>query len=93
MSTFRPMQVIKIAAWTAVLATGGAGEVEAGINVWTSIGPFGGFAHALAIDPLKPDTGICRHHRRHIQDDGWRHELERDEFRPSDWIHRPRTCH
>jgi len=39
-----------------LLAALGTGTLWAGKNVWTSIGPSGGSAHALAADPVNPGT-------------------------------------
>jgi hypothetical protein len=46
----------RAAVWIAMLAIFGTSTVQAGINQWTPIGPFGGSARALAIDPQNPDT-------------------------------------
>ena len=61
----RHEQVLRTAGslrWETVLliatlgATLGTGRGWAGDNVWTSIGPFGGSARALAIDSQNPGT-------------------------------------
>src|SRR5580765_6895033 len=52
MNALFEMRVLRMAAMAFVAC----GQIEAGINVWSSIGPFGGFAHAIAIDPQDPDT-------------------------------------
>ena len=49
-------QGARAAVWIAMLAIFGTRTVQAGINQWTPIGPFGGSARALAIDPQNPDT-------------------------------------
>ena len=46
----------RAAVWIAMLAIFGTRTVQAGINQWTPIGPFGGSARAMAIDPQNPDT-------------------------------------
>ncbi|MCP3963713.1 MAG: hypothetical protein GY719_38240 [bacterium] len=38
------------------LCTAYVESADAGINEWTSQGPYGGFVHALAIDPMTPST-------------------------------------
>lgn len=45
-----------VMAWASVFAIFGTGSVRAETNAWTSIGPSGGNAHALAVDPLSPGT-------------------------------------
>ncbi len=59
-STFQKVLLISLLVlWSA----SHAGSVSAGIGVWTSIGPEGGYINALAIDPATPDTlyaGIYR---------------------------------
>ena len=40
----------------AVLLVVGAHAAQAGVNVWTAHGPYGGHIVALAIDPLTPST-------------------------------------
>jgi hypothetical protein len=54
MKVFRPMQLLRMAAWIAAWVILGNGKVEAGPNLWTSIGPYGGSIKALAIDPQNP---------------------------------------
>ena len=46
----------RLAIWMAMLAIFGRERVEAGDNVWTSIGPDGGVVYALAVDPQNPAT-------------------------------------
>ena len=52
-------QAGRAAVWIAMLAIFGTRTVQAGINQWTPIGPFGGSARALAIDPQNPDTAYA----------------------------------
>ena len=53
----------KITLWKVLLiylltflVTSQAGSVSAGINIWTSIGPDGGYINTLAMDPTTPGT-------------------------------------
>jgi len=61
----------------AVLAvTGvGAGTLWAGINEWTSLGPDGGGARSLAVDPQNPSTVYANDVRRRFQKHEWRSKL------------------
>jgi photosystem II stability/assembly factor-like uncharacterized protein len=47
---------ITVTLLIGVLWGSGVGFVEAGVDVWTSIGPEGGQIYALAIDPVTPGT-------------------------------------
>jgi hypothetical protein len=53
----RSLSVCKFGAltWT-VLFVASVRIAQAGINVWTSHGPYGGDVSALAIDPTTPST-------------------------------------
>src|SRR5260370_32873039 len=42
------------AVFAALLLVPGA--IQAGVNVWTSLGPDGGGAGSLVVDPLNPNT-------------------------------------
>jgi hypothetical protein len=54
--TSRVKQGRRAIGYIAILAIIGARTVCAGINVWSGIGPYGGSARALAIDPQNPGT-------------------------------------
>jgi len=43
-------------ALSALVLLGGLHRAEAGVDVWTPIGPYGGNISSLAIDPQNPAT-------------------------------------
>ena len=43
-----------VATFAMLVATAGLNRVHAGIDTWTSNGPYGGTVTVLAIDPLTP---------------------------------------
>jgi hypothetical protein len=56
-SLSRSLSVCKFGALTwAVLFVASVHTAKAGINVWTSHGPYDGFVNALAINPTTPST-------------------------------------
>jgi hypothetical protein len=56
---------VALAVWTpaALMCAGllviGVHTAQAGINVWTNLGPPGGEVHALVVDPTRPGTLYC----------------------------------
>ena len=64
------------------LVVGTAHVAQAGINVWTSHGPYGGDVLALAIDPSTPSTLYAGTAERCLPEHQQRRQLERGQHRP-----------